>query len=108
MKKKLFWSDILSFVICFINLIAVCVFFLGFGRFVYIPESFKSIFIFISDYAFMGGLGISGIIGIVVNVISLIWKKKNCQKIRINVLYIFLFGFTILISIFLFFAAMSI
>ena len=108
MKKPLFWLDKLSFVICCINLIAVCVFVLTAGRLVYTPESLHKILFFILDYAYMGGLGISGIIGIVVNVISVIGKKKNCQKIQINILYFFLFGITILVSRFLFFAAMSI
>jgi len=56
------------------------------------------------SYAFMGGMGISGLIGIGLNVFSVIHKKKKGIGIKNNIVYLMLFALTLLFALTFLFA----
>ena len=108
MKKKHFILDVISFSVVILNVVSVFCFFLPPGRAYYMPEFLVRFTMLLTAYAFWGGLAITGILGFVLNIISIFYKKEKDMSIRNNVVYIILFILTIPLAWLLFNMAMSV
>ncbi len=108
MKKKHFILDVISFSVVILNVVSVFCFFLPPGRSYYMHEFLVRFTMLLTAYAFMGGLTISGILGFVLNIISIFYKKEKDMSTRNNVVYIILFILTIPLAWLLFNMAMSV
>lgn len=108
MKKKHYILDVISFTIIIFNVVSVFCFFLPPGRAYYMPEWLMEFTGVLTEYAYFGGMGISGIIGIILNVVSIIYKLRTKESIKNNIVYLLLFVLTIPWAWLLFQAAMSV
>lgn len=107
MKKKHFLLDVISFAIVVFNVISVICFLLPPGRAYYLPTLIMEFTMLLTTYT-MFGLGASGIVGVVLNIFSIIFKKKKQMRVKNNIVYIVLFGLTIPFAWLLFNIAMSV
>lgn len=105
--KKIHFYDKVSILIIILNMISVICFLLPPGRANYLNDILLRIINNINYYATFG-MWISGILGVILNIISLINKKKLNKKTRINKIFIALFGLTIPFGWLLFNFAMSV
>ena len=72
------------------------------------PELLSVFMMALYFYVFGGGMVVSGIIGIVLNVFSIICKKKKQLRITNNIVYCILLALAIILSWLLFHALMSV
>ena len=108
MKKSFHISDTVSIAIIIFNFISTICFLLPAGRAYYMPEFLEHLTIMLFIYAAMGGMGISGVAGSILNVITIAFKKTHKVSIVKNVVYLVLFLLTIPFAYLLFCAAMSV
>lgn len=107
MKKKVFVLDIISFCLIVFNTISFIAFLLPPGRAYYMPDLLMRASMGLTMYSFFG-LGLSGIVGAVLNIISVILKRRKGNKIKGNIIYILLFLLTVFAGWFVFNVAMSV
>ena len=108
MNKKRFASDVLSVIFLVLNAISMVCFWLPPGRADYMSELLVQITMLLSMYAVLGGMAISCVIGIVLNVISVLLKRKRALPFKSNILYLILFTLSLPCAWFAFQAAMSV
>lgn len=106
-KKRYFVLDVISFIIITFNAISVVSFWLPPGRAYYMPELLMEISMILSAYSVFG-LGISGVVGCILNLISIIYKKRKSINVTNNIIYIILFVLTIPLAYFLYNVALSV
>ena len=88
-------------------IISVICFLLPPGRAYYLNETLLKIVDNINYYATFG-IWLSGVLGVILNIVTFINKKKLNKKTRINKIFIALFGLTIPFGWLLFNFAMSV
>lgn len=108
MKKKHFVLDVISFSVAVLNAFSVFCFFLPPGLAYHMPEFLVRSTMILAAYAFRGGLAVSGILGFVLNIISIFYKKEKDMRIWNNVVYIIWFILTVPFARLLFDVAMSV
>ncbi|MBQ8541674.1 MAG: hypothetical protein IJ435_09415 [Clostridia bacterium] len=107
MKKKHFILDVISFVLVIFNVISVSCFLLPPGQAYYLPKVIWVVTSLLLLYTVFG-LGASGIVGLILNIVSIVIKKKKQMSIKNNIVYIVLFLLTVPLAWVLFNAAMSV